>query len=126
MGDKDGFRRIYQDDGGEDGDPEASYAAFERAHQTQLVSEQDSVLSSIGATLTSLQRQATTMSTEILEQTELIGTLDSEVDSSQGRLQRAMGKMDEIVRRGDDRLGGWCVWILIVALFFLLLIAIII
>ncbi|CAO1626294.1 unnamed protein product [Parajaminaea phylloscopi] len=114
------------DDEDDEDDPESSFMAFERDHQTQLVSEQDTVLSSIGVTLTSLQRQAATMGTEILEQTELIGTLDSEVADSQSRLGRAMGKMDEMVRRGDERLGGWCVWILIVALFFLLLIAIII
>lgn len=78
------------------------------------MSQQDNTLSTIGRTLTSLKSQASTMGNEITEQVELIGALDSEVDSTQGRLGRAMGKMDELVRRGDDRLGGWCVWLLIV------------
>lgn len=77
------------------------------------MARQDDTLSLIGNTLTSLKRQAGTFGQEIGEQVELIGALDTEVDSSQSKLGRAMGKMDEMVRRGDERLGGWCVWILI-------------
>ncbi|PWN30949.1 hypothetical protein BDZ90DRAFT_29546 [Jaminaea rosea] len=111
----------HQDDGDDD-----AYTAWEQQHQSTLMSRQDTILSSIGTTLSSIQRQATHMGSEIVEQTELIGALDSEVESSQTRLGRAMGKMDEMVRRGDDRLGGWCVWLLVIALFFLLLVAILI
>ncbi|PWN18261.1 hypothetical protein BCV69DRAFT_80086 [Microstroma glucosiphilum] len=110
----------------DDHDDEDHNTAFEKEQQQLLMTQQDTTLSTIGRTLTSLKSQASTMGNEITEQVELIGALDSEVDSTQGRLGRAMGKMDELVRRGDDRLGGWCVWLLVVALFFLLLIAILI
>lgn len=103
-----------------------AYTAWERQHQSTLLTRQDTILSSIGTTLSSIQRQAVHMGSEIVEQTELIGALDGEVEASQTRLGRAMGKIDEMVRRGDERLGGWCVWLLVVALFFLLLVAIII
>lgn len=44
----------------------------------------------------------------------MLGALDSEVDQSQSKLRRAMGRMDEMVRRGEERAGGWCITILIV------------
>ncbi len=97
-----------------DDDGEDPNEAFEREHQEQIMHQQDSTLDKIGSTLVSLRDQASTMGQEIGEQLELVGALDGEVDSTQNRLSRAMGKMDELVRRGDDRLGGWCVWILIV------------
>ena len=75
---------------------------------------QDTTLDKIGSTLVNLQNQAGMMGQEIGEQIELIGALDNEVDRSQGRLSRAMRQMDEVVRISDERLGGWCVWILIV------------
>lgn len=81
--------------------------------QQQLLSKQDNTLDLIGNTLTSLKRQAGTLGQEIGEQMELITALDTEVDTSQSKLTRAMGRMDELVRRSDDRMGGWCVWILI-------------
>lgn len=96
----------------EEGDEDPN-EAFEREQQQHLMARQDDTLSLIGNTLTSLKRQAGTFGQEIGEQVELIGALDTEVDSSQSKLGRAMGKMDEMVRRGDERLGGWCVWILI-------------
>lgn len=81
--------------------------------QQQLLSKQDTTLDMIGNTLSGLQRQAGTLGHEISEQVELIGALDSEVDSSQSKLSRALGRMDHLVRVSDDRMGGWCVWILI-------------
>lgn len=97
-----------------DDDGEDPNEAFEREHQDQLIHQQDSTLDRIGSTLTNLRSQASVMGHEIGEQLELVGNLDTEVDSTQNRLSGAMKKMDEIVRRGDERLGGWCVWILIV------------
>lgn len=87
-----------------------------------LMTRQDSTLDKIGTTLSSLQRQAGLMGQEIGEQIEIIDAFDTEVDQSQGRLGKAMRKMDEVVRISDERLGGWCVWILIVILFLLLLV----
>lgn len=144
-----GYTSIDMDRTGDD-DEEDHNTAFEREQQTVLMSQQDTTLFSIGRTLTSLKSQASNMGNEIGEQVDLVKALDTEVESSQTKLGRAMGRLDELVRRGDDRMGGWCVWLLIVvsiidgqdlsggsgtdrpsccsqqALFFLLLIAIII
>lgn len=95
-------------------------------HQQMLMSRQDSTLDKIGSTLSSLRNQAGMMGQEIGEQIEIIDAFDSEVDQSQGRLGKAMSKMDEVVRISDERLGGWCVWILVVILFLLLLVVLLI
>ncbi|KDN37531.1 hypothetical protein K437DRAFT_229151 [Tilletiaria anomala UBC 951] len=107
-------------------DEEDPNEAFEREHQEQLMLKQDSTLDRIGSTLTNLRSQASAMGQEVGEQLELVGALDTEVDSTQNRLQRAMDRMDDLLQRSDERLGGWCVWILIVVLFLLLLIVMLI
>ncbi|KAJ9478462.1 t-SNARE coiled-coil homology domain-containing protein [Pseudozyma hubeiensis] len=109
----------------DDADEDAT-EAFEREQQQMLMSRQDSTLDKIGSTLSSLRNQAGMMGQEIGEQIEIIDAFDSEVDQSQGRLGKAMSKMDEVVRISDERLGGWCVWILVVILFFLLLVVLLI
>ncbi|SPO22950.1 related to syntaxin family member TLG1 [Ustilago trichophora] len=105
-----------------DDEDEDATEAFEREQQQILMSRQDSTLDKIGTTLSSLRNQAGMMGQEIGEQIEIIDAFDSEVDQSQGKLSKAMRKMDEVVRISDERLGGWCVWILIVILFLLLLV----
>lgn len=108
-------QRPFRDDEEEDEDPNL---AFEMEQQQQLLSKQDTTLDLIGNTLTSLKRQAGNLGQEIGEQVELIGTLDNEVDTAQSKLGRAVGRMDELVRRSDDRMGGWCVWILVLVSIF--------
>lgn len=112
------------DDASDDDDDDV--LAFEMEQQQQMMHKQDNALDLIGNTLSGLQRQASTLGHEIGEQVELIGALDSEVDASQSKLNRAIGKMDELVRRSDDRMGGWCVWLLIIILMILCLVAFII
>ncbi|KAJ1604016.1 hypothetical protein NDA14_004625 [Ustilago hordei] len=89
--------------------------AFEREQQQILISRQDSTLDKIGTTLNSLRNQAVMMGQEIGEQIEIIDAFDTEVDHGQGRLSKAMRKMDEVVRISDERLGGH-----VLQLFFLL------
>ncbi|PWN47583.1 hypothetical protein IE53DRAFT_243384 [Violaceomyces palustris] len=97
----------------EEEEGENSNDAFEREQQQMLMAKQDSTLERMGSTLNTISQQAGMMGQEIGEQIDLLGALDSEVDRSQSRLKRAMNKMDDMVTRGDQRLGGWCVWILI-------------
>jgi t-SNARE syntaxin family protein len=96
-----------------DEDDEDANVAFEIEQQQQLMSTQDNTLDLIGNTLFGLKKQAGILGQEIGEQVELIGALDTEVDTSQSKLARAVGRMDDLVRRSDDRMGGWCVWLLI-------------
>lgn len=90
------------------------------------MSRQDNTLDAIGSTLVNLRSQAGLMGQEIGEQIEIIDAFDGEVDQSQGRLSKAMRKMDAVVRISDEKLGGWCVWILIMILFLLLLVVILV
>jgi t-SNARE syntaxin family protein len=105
-----GVQGGYRDEDDDDEDPNL---AFEMEQQQQLMSKQDNTLDLIGSTLNNLKRQASNLGQEIGEQVELLGALDTEVDTSQSKLARAMGRMDELVRRSDDRMGGWCVWLLV-------------
>ncbi|PWZ00789.1 hypothetical protein BCV70DRAFT_237118 [Testicularia cyperi] len=100
-GGKGGFDAINMDDEDED-----ATEAFEREQQQILMSRQDNTLDKIGSTLSSLRSQAGMMGQEIGEQIEIIDAFDTEVDQSQGRLSKAMRKMDEVVRISDERLGG--------------------
>lgn len=84
------------------------------AHPQSLLSNQDSILSTIGRTLSSLQSQASTMGQELSEQNELIHTFDREVEQSHTRLGKAMDKMNDLTRTADGWTGGWTVWILVV------------
>lgn len=89
------------------------FAQFELQHQDTLFDAQDETLGLLGTTLNSLQRQAGHFGEELGTQAELFETFDVELDQTQSKLQRAMGKMDTFIRHTDGRLGGWCVWILI-------------
>lgn len=89
------------------------FAQFELQHQDTLYDAQDETLGLLGTTLNSLQRQAGHFGEELGTQAELFETFDVELDQTQSKLQRAMGKMDTFIRHTDGRLGGWCVWILI-------------
>lgn len=75
--------------------------------------QQDSTLNTIGSTINSLKNQAGLLGNEISEQVELITTFDQEVDQSQSRLGRARKRMDEMIKLGEERTGGWCVWLLV-------------
>lgn len=77
------------------------------------MTQQDTTLERIGTTINSLKNQAGMLGNEISEQVELINTFDSEVDESQSRLGRARKRMDDLIRLGEERTGGWCVWLLI-------------
>lgn len=129
------MRRDGDDD--EDGDPQN---AFEREYQQvrvkaktteqncsvglgltvsvlfmqSLITNQDSILTTIGRTLNTLKSQASTMGNELSEQNELIQTFDQEVEQSSTRLGKAMDKMNDFTRQADGWTGGWTVWILIV------------
>lgn len=79
-----------------------------------LLANQDQALDTIGTSLSTLRSQAHLIGQETDEQVLMLGELDADVDQTQTRLQRAMTRMDQFVARTDAKLGGWCVWILIV------------
>lgn len=107
----------YKDDASEP----ATSLAWEQEQQQLLLSNQDQALNQIGTSLHTLRSQAQLIGTEADEHAVMLQDLDANVDHAQNRLQAAVHRMDKFVARTDARLGGWCVWILIAVLFFLLL-----
>lgn len=106
-----------------DGTLPSASLAWEKQQQQQLLNSQDSTLEQIGTSLSTLRSQAMLIGHETEEQTGMIGELDAHVDSAQTRLTAALGQMDRFVARTDSRLGGWCLWI-VVLLFLILLIVV--
>lgn len=105
--------------------PSASLA-WEQEQQEMLLANQDQALGQIGSTLTSLRSQAELIGQETDEHAVMLQGLDAGVDSTQTRLNAALKRMDRFVARTDARLGDWCAWLLIAALFVLLLVAVLI
>ncbi|KAL4401274.1 hypothetical protein ACI68E_002605 [Malassezia pachydermatis] len=89
--------------------------AWEKEQQQQLLAHQDQALDTIGSSLYTLREQAQLIGQEADEHVLMLGELDTDVDRTQSQLQHAMVRMDKLIAQTDARLGGWCVWILIVA-----------
>lgn len=94
--------------------PASTSLAWEREQQQMLLANQDQALDTIGSSLSTLRSQAQLIGQETDEHVLMLGELDADVDRAQTRLQRAMTQMDRFVARADARVGGWCVWILVV------------
>jgi hypothetical protein len=70
--------------------------------QQFLYETQDRLLDGIGGTVSTLRQQATLMGGEVLHQVGLIDDLESGVDRSQGRLDRANKRMNEFIRKNKS------------------------
>lgn len=104
----------------------SSSLAWEQEQQKLLLANQDQALDTIGISLHTLREQAHLIGREADEHVIMLGELDTDVDHTHNRLRGAMQRMDTLVARTDQRLGGWCVWILIAVLLLLLLILVLV
>lgn len=100
----------------------SSSLAWEQEQQKILLANQDQALDTIGTSLYTLREQAHLIGQEANEHVLMLGDLDTDVDYAHTRLQGAIQRMDNLLARTDQRLGGWSVWILIAVLLLLLLI----
>ncbi|KAI9266686.1 t-SNARE [Phascolomyces articulosus] len=101
---------------------------IEDEHQQQMImmQEQDTHLDSMSGTLVNLKEIAGTMNQEFDDQAMILDDLGDQVDRSQGRLQRAMGRVKEILRKEEESKSGYCICCLILVLIILLVLVIII
>ncbi|KDQ09346.1 hypothetical protein BOTBODRAFT_179056 [Botryobasidium botryosum FD-172 SS1] len=105
---------------------EDDQAAWAHQEQQMIVETQDRTLSSISGTLTTLAEQAGLMGREIGEHNEMLGDLEANVDRTENKLNGAMKRMQKFIRQTEETKSGWCIGILIVVLFILLLAVIIV
>jgi len=109
----------------EEEDTEDYTQEFEREQQLQMFREQDRDLDSVFHTVGNLRQQASDMGRELEEQTEMLETVDGLADRVGGRLQTGMKKMGEVVRAGEEKWSGLCVWLLVFALIILLVLVLV-
>jgi len=98
---------------------------FEREQQLQMFREQDRDLDSVFHTVGNLRQQASDMGRELEEQAEMLDTVDGLADRVGGRLQTGMKKMGEVVRAGEEKWSGLCVWLLVFVLIVLLVLVLV-
>ncbi|KAG2222219.1 hypothetical protein INT45_014116, partial [Circinella minor] len=79
------------------------YIEDEHQQQTIMMQEQDTHLDSMSGTLVNLKEIAGTMNQEFDDQAMILDDLGDQVDRSQGRLQRAMGRVKEILRKEEGK-----------------------
>lgn len=102
------------------------HRAYAAQQQQVLVENQDRLLDGISSTVTTLKAQAGTMGREILDQVGLLDDLESGVDRSQGRLDRANQRMRQFVRDNARSGSSWTILILIAVLSILLFLIVVV
>jgi member of the syntaxin family of t-SNAREs len=105
------------DDDDGDGD---NYAEFEHRQQLQMMRDQEEQLDGVFVTVGNLRQQADTMGRELEEQHELLEVTDSLADRVGGRLQTGVAKLNQVMRKNEDRYSSCCVAVLITVLMILL------
>ncbi|KAK9467898.1 hypothetical protein V1512DRAFT_270363 [Lipomyces arxii] len=95
---------------------------MEREHQALLMRDQDEQLDGVLNTVHNLREQAVVMGNELQEHVDILEELDNDVDRSQSKLEVGMKRMKYILKKNEDKASNWCIGLLAVVLFFLLLV----
>ncbi|KAK9365463.1 hypothetical protein V1509DRAFT_633007 [Lipomyces kononenkoae] len=95
---------------------------MEREHQALLIRDQDEQLDSVLNTVQNLREQAQVMGSELQEHVEMLEDLDEHVDRTQNKIDLGMNRVRWILKKNQERASNWCIGILTVVLFFLLLV----
>ncbi|KAI9591046.1 syntaxin 6, N-terminal-domain-containing protein [Syncephalis fuscata] len=96
----------------------------ERMQQMMIIEQQDVHLDAVMGTVTSLKQVAFTMNDELDRHHVLLEELEDHVDRSQTNLDRAAGKVKEILRKSRESRSNCCITILIIVLVILLILVI--
>lgn len=112
------------DEGGE-GEGVDYNAEFEHQQQLSMMAEQDTTLESVFHTVGNLRQQADHMGRELEEQAEILQDVDGLADRVGGRLQTGLKSMGSVIRKGEERWSGCCVWVLIAVLIVLLVLVLV-
>ncbi|KAK9237198.1 hypothetical protein V1525DRAFT_404513 [Lipomyces kononenkoae] len=95
---------------------------MERDHQALLIRDQDEQLDSVLNTVQNLREQAQVMGSELQEHVELLEDLDDRVDRTQNKIDLGMSRVRWVLKKNEEKASNWCIGILTVVLFFLLLV----
>ncbi|KAG0942678.1 hypothetical protein G6F30_005629 [Rhizopus arrhizus] len=97
----------------------------EQMQQSFVIQEQDQHLDAMGGTLINLKEIAGTMNREIDDHVIILDDLGERVDRSEGRLNTAMRRVTDILRKEEESKSGYCICCLIIILIILLVLVII-
>ncbi|KAL5034394.1 hypothetical protein RTP6_002243 [Batrachochytrium dendrobatidis] len=88
----------------------------EQQQQQALMQDQDAQMSDVAVTVGNLREVARVMGSELDDQTRLLGEVETQVDSTQGRLEDGMKRMKDFIKANSDSRQQWCIAILVVIL----------
>ncbi|KAF9289471.1 hypothetical protein BGZ68_009275 [Mortierella alpina] len=97
----------------------------EAQQQQMLMQEQDQQLDGVMHTVLNMREIASTMNTELADQSMLLDDLDEHVDRTAGSLQKAMKRMNHFIKQNEETKASCCIGILIIVLIILLILIII-
>ncbi|KAF9964242.1 hypothetical protein BGZ70_006729 [Mortierella alpina] len=98
----------------------------EAQQQQMLMQEQDQQLDGVMHTVLNMRDIASTMNTELADQSMLLDDLDEHVDRTAGSLQKAMRRMNHFIKQNEETKSSCCIGILIIVLIILLILIIVV
>ncbi|KAF9182199.1 hypothetical protein BGZ51_004884 [Haplosporangium sp. Z 767] len=102
----------------------AKFVEQEAQQQQMLFQEQDQQLDGVMHTVLNMRDIATTMNSELEDQSMLLDDLDEHVDRTQGSLQNAMKRMNHFIKQNEETKSTCCIGILIIVLIIMLILII--
>ena len=97
---------------------------YDAQHQTQILHDQDEIVTDVFDTVGRLRGQAETMGRELEDQSGMIDDVDKLADRVGGKLQGGLRKVGEVIRRNEDGVSSCCIGVLVVVLVLLLVLVI--
>ncbi|KAI1296196.1 hypothetical protein EDD11_007503 [Mortierella claussenii] len=102
----------------------AKFVEQEAQQQQMLMQEQDQQLDGVMHTVINMREIATTMNSELQNQSLLLDDLDEHVDRTAGNLQKAMTRMNRFIKQNEETASSCCIGILIMVLIIMLILVV--
>ncbi|KAF8937186.1 t-SNARE [Dissophora ornata] len=102
----------------------AKFVEQEAQQQQMLMQEQDQQLDGVMHTVLNMREIASTMNSELNDQSMLLDDLDEHVDATSGRLQAAMRRMNHFIKQNEETKSTCCIGILIMVLIIMLILVV--
>ncbi|KAF9110276.1 hypothetical protein BGX27_006573 [Mortierella sp. AM989] len=99
----------------------SKFVEQEAQQQQMLMQEQDQQLDGVMTTVINMREIATTMNSELEDQSMLLDDLDEHVDRTSGSLQKAMKRMNHFIKQNEESKASCCIGILIMVLIIMLI-----
>ncbi|KAF9555337.1 hypothetical protein EC968_009013 [Mortierella alpina] len=104
----------------------SKFVEQEAQQQQMLMQEQDQQLDGVMHTVLNMREIASTMNTELADQSMLLDDLDEHVDRTSGSLQKAMKRMNHFIKQNEETKSSCCIGILVIVLIILLILVIVV